>query len=134
MTEKTGGALRADAVVLRGEASFLRMKEEKARLDAEFLEAMRVRAEFGLPLDPTADIAPAKPAPPSQPSPSQEEVDAWFINYFRARHVARRPPPKRDEEAFPECNKAIGARVRQMVKAMRKLPREFKRNRGDRDR
>ncbi len=66
--------------------------------------------------------------------PTQEEVNAWMLNFFQDARARGLPPPKRDHEAFPDCAKAIGATDRQMKAAMHVIPSNLKRARGGKDR
>jgi hypothetical protein len=65
--------------------------------------------------------------------PKQSDVDAWMVDYYRDARARGLPPPKRLEQAFPECQKAIGAVDTQMREAMQKVPKGHKRPRGHRD-
>lgn len=123
--------MRAEAIEVRGATSILRLKEEEAKKHAELLEAMRVRSELGLVPDPTHNVGPA---PPPHFGPPQDEVNGWMVGYYREAFECDRQPPKRDDDAFPACRKAIGATHQQMVFAMREVPRDLKRRRGQRDR
>jgi hypothetical protein len=132
MTTKKVGGLHADPVVLREKPFFLGIEEQIAKLKAQRLEAMRVRAELKLPPDPLNDVTTETPV--STPGPTQGEVTDWIVDYYSKAHKAHMPPPKRDLEVFPACREAIGATERQMKEGVRKVPGEFKRQRGQRDR
>jgi hypothetical protein len=76
------------------------------------------------------------PAKHATSRPEQSEVNAWFRQYFTAAAEANRPPPKRDEDAFPSCKAALpNVTERQMKIAMKQTELEgMKRTRGRRDR
>jgi hypothetical protein len=63
-----------------------RAEEQVAQAEAELLEAMHVRAELGLPLDPTrsADFTPS--SPPTQATP---DVRRAFAHSFAAQHPGK---------------------------------------------
>ena len=72
--------------------------------------------------------------------PPQREIDNWMLEYYKKAHDEGRPVPKRDQEAFPDCREAFRVmgkgrpREFQMKAAMRAIPEEYKRKRGERDR
>ncbi len=74
-------------------------------------------------------------APPASSSkrPGQAAVDSWMLSFYRGAAERGEPPPKREEDAFPQCAKSIGASDRQMRVAMKNVPAEHKRRRGKQD-
>ncbi len=58
-------------------------------------------------------------------SAAQPEVTNWLISYYK-----QNPRAKREHEAFPACQSAIGATWAQMVQAMRLVPEPLKNRRG----
>ncbi len=66
-------------------------------------------------------------------SADQETVTTWMQAYYQRARDAGRPAPKRELDAFPACKAATGATALQLKAAMRAVPAELKRQRGDRD-
>jgi hypothetical protein len=64
----------------------------------------------------------------------QATVTACMLALYEEAHAKNRPVPKRELEAFPACRAATGATFEQMKLAMKTIPAELKRGRGDRDR
>jgi hypothetical protein len=87
------GGFRAEPKVVRGDTSFLRMKAQKkraeeqvAKAEAELLEAMHVRSELGLPLDPTGFADFTLPLPATQATPDMQRA---FAQAFAAQHPGK---------------------------------------------
>lgn len=68
------------------------------------------------------------------PKPSQDAVDRWMLDYYAAAHAADHEPPKREQDAFPSCRQAIGARDGQMRIAWAVSPKSTSAHAGVRDR
>ena len=66
----------------------------------------------------------------SRSKPNQATVDEWMRAYYQRAHDKGRCPPRRKEEAFPDCRAAIGATDVQMREAMLTVPDELKNFRG----
>lgn len=94
-----------------------------------------VSAEDVLAIWPNVEVAAVEAAPASlaRTKPSQNDVNGWLVEHYRAAREAGKPPPKRDIEAFPACKSALGASDEQMRKAMVQVPDSDKRRRGGRD-
>jgi hypothetical protein len=106
-----------------------------------FVKAHRDAGTCGQAIDDIqAEIARRRANPEAdsamsgKPKPAQPEVSAWICSYYEQAYRDGREPPKRAEDVFPACRSAIGALDSQMREAMRLVPDEHKRKRGDRDR
>lgn len=66
--------------------------------------------------------------------PLQADVNAWMLSYYQKARDEGGPPPKRDEDAAPQCASAIGATQQQIRAALQEVPSDLKRRRGHKDR
>jgi hypothetical protein len=103
---------------------------------AEGATALQVkeRGEWVSYLGMTIEPLERAPRRAGRAQPTQATINAWILAYYQRARDEGRPAPKRDEAAFPACRDETGATFLQMKAAMRQVPTDLKRGKGDHDR